>query len=303
VRTDREADVTIVTRHAPALLALAAAVSSVFITSGCAPQTADASGEVVAVVNDQKLSAAQLDQVLRETSSDPATAEQSRHALDTLIDEELLVQSALDNELEADPDVANELARARRRILANAYAERHIYTRSLPDPAEVGNYYREHPALFAERRTYQIAAFTVSSIDVPSSVQRELRRDRGTVDVRRVLEGHHVRFETELLRKTAEQLPLDQLPVFAKASAGDVLVVPGSGGKESLLSLTAIERTPVTFEQAQPLIEQYLVSTRNRAALDGYLKDAKDRARIQYPDNATSGQSLLASNAARSKSP
>ena len=51
----------------------------------------------------------------------------TRQAVDSLINEQLLVKSALDNKLDRDPAVVQALERARRQVLARAYVERLVF--------------------------------------------------------------------------------------------------------------------------------------------------------------------------------
>jgi hypothetical protein len=106
------------------------------------------------------------------------------------------------------------------------------------------------------------------------------------------LAAHKIEAETQPLMRAAEQLPLDEVPQFSAASVGDV-IVQTSPERATLMLVTAIQNSPLTFESAQPIIQQYLSNMRNAQALDAHLKEARAAAKITSTDVA-----LLAGTAA-----
>lgn len=265
--------------------AVALAVISMSGLTGCG-SSAQAGSPAVAVVNDAHISLAQLKQVLDETGPDASPAA-TRHALQALVDEELLVQQALKSDLQHDPAVLQSIERSKRQILAHAYAEKVLFTKTPVAPTAQKTYYDRHPALFADRKTFQIVAFTLDRADLSETARQEFNRCHSPAEVRSVLEKHHIRYETEQLRRAAEQLPLEQLPAFASARVGDVIISNKNRDSQMLMALAAIEKTPITFDRARPVIEQYLVNERNRVALAGYLQNARSAANISYLQDDT----------------
>ena len=270
-------------RNSTRLTAAATAVSAaVVFAAACSQHSADSTAEPIVEVNDRGIAVSQLNQLLHENAADTPTAAITARAIDSLIDEELLVQEALKSNLQRDPTVAQTIERSRRQILAHAYAEQVLFPKTPVTVAEQERYYRENPQLFSQRKTFQITAFTVDHADLDDMTRHELNRCHAVNDVRNVLEKRRIRFETESLRRSAEQLPLEQLPAFSKAQPGDLLLVHREDGRESLMAISTVERTPITFERAKPIIEQYLVNTRNRLAMTEYLKRARAAAKISY---------------------
>jgi hypothetical protein len=54
--------------------------------------------------------------------------------------------------------------------------------------------------------------------------------------------------------------------------------------RATLMLVTAIQTSPLTFESAQPIIQQYLSNMRNAQALDAHLKQARAAAKITTAD-------------------
>jgi EpsD family peptidyl-prolyl cis-trans isomerase len=271
--------------------AIALAIVSLSGLSACG-KSAQAGSPVVAVVNDTHISLSQVKQVLDESGPDASPAA-TRHALQTIVDEELLAQQALKSDLQHDPAVEQSMQRAKRQILAHAYAEKVLFPKTPVTIAAQKSYYEKNPALFANRKTFQIVAYTVDRADLTESARQEFNRCRSPAEVRAVLEKHRIRYESEQLRRSSEQLPLEQLPAFAGAREGDVIIAHKNHDSEMLMALASIERSPITFDRARPVIEQYLINERNRTALASYLQGARSAANISYTQHDDQTQSAI----------
>jgi EpsD family peptidyl-prolyl cis-trans isomerase len=249
-----------------------------------------------------------LNDAIQATGAETATPEATRQAVASLIDEELLVQDALRGKLDRDPSIVQALEHARRQVLARAYAERAIYPKTAISVMEVEKYYRNNPALFENRKLYRGMVFTLQSADVSEALDRDLESAHSADAVRGVLEKHEIRFETQLLDSAAENLPLDKVAQFAQANVGDLLSGRQPNGGSVLISLTSIDPRPLSFERAKPMIENYLLATRNSRTLKEHLKDERAAARISYgagftQDGAEGGPSSAAAQSARQGQP
>ena len=97
-----------------------------------------------------------------------------REVLDRLVDQELAVEKAIEKKLDRSPEVLLALENSRREILARAYVEQ--ITAGVPKPTteEAKKYYAENPALFAERRIYNIQEIVLPAT---AGVAAELTRN------------------------------------------------------------------------------------------------------------------------------
>lgn len=265
----------------PYAIALTAIVIASLLPA-CGSHTASQHSQVVARVNDQDVTLLQLNQVLQSSDGGAATPETVHAAIDSLVDEELLVQQAVKVKLDRDPAIVQAMERSRRQLLAQAYAEKMLYPKERIALAEEESYYKDHPALFENRKLYRITAFTIKSADLSDRLNADLDKAHSVDEVRNVLEKHEIQFETQQLNSTAEEMPLDKVDQFSKAHVGDLLVAAEPDAKTVLMSLASIEERPLTFERAKPLIEQYLLNVRDAQATTAYLQRAKLAAKITY---------------------
>src|SRR5689334_8138215 len=101
-------------------------VCAVLTLTACS-RHAQTNSQVVATVDDREITVSQLNQALAGVNPDALTPALTRQAIDSLVSEELLVRDALQNRLDRDPATVAAIERARRQILAQAYAERVLY--------------------------------------------------------------------------------------------------------------------------------------------------------------------------------
>jgi peptidyl-prolyl cis-trans isomerase C len=239
--------------------------------------------QVAAVVNDKEITVTQLNRVLQTTGLQEVTPELTRKALESLTDEELLVQAALKQKIDRDPAFVQSLEQARRRLLAQIFAERSVYPKSIISADEVAEYYRSEPLLFSDRKKFLVTTFLADRTDITAGVDAELEHVTSVDDVRGILDRHAIKYVTQMASVVPEQVPLNQLPRFTKAAVGDLFINEQNGGKVMLMSVTGIEKdVPLTLERARPMIEGYLRNSRNKEATQAYLRQAKATAQISY---------------------
>jgi hypothetical protein len=129
--------------------------------------------------------------------------------------------------------------------------------------------------------------FTVKASELLPAVRSELSGTHSVDGVSKVLAAHNLPFETQSLSRGAEQLPLEDLPKFEAAKVGDVVPLQASQGRVPLMLVMGIQDSPISVDRAQPIIQQYLVNTRNARALEEHLKQARATAKIDYFDSVS----------------
>ena len=257
------------------------------LLTACGGGKSGQTSQVVAKVDDSEITVSQLSDALASRGGEGVSPDVTRQAVDSLIDEQLLVKAALDNKLDRDPAVVQALERMRRQVLARAYLERLVFPRDTISAAEQIEYYKQHPALFEKRKMFQVMVYTVKSPELPATVSAELTSAHTVDEVAKVLSAHNVPYESQSLTRGAEQLPLRDLPKFEVAKVGDVVALEGSQGRVPLMLIMGIQDSPIGVDRAQPIIQQYLVNTRNARAIEDHLKQARATAKIAYFDSVT----------------
>jgi EpsD family peptidyl-prolyl cis-trans isomerase len=258
--------------HKPVLaMMLVAAVGAAVSCS----RTEDAS--VAARVNGYALPLTRLPEQPAERAGE-ATA----RALDKAIDQELLVQGALDKKLDKDPRISQAIENARRQILAQAYVDRVVAPATASSNKEIREFYQRNPALFAQRRVYR---FQEVSVEAPADKLEPLKEHASSAkDVGQLtawLKEQKVPFNVAVAVRPAEQVPLQYLPRLAEMKDGDIAVLPTPRGA-SVLQLVHAQEAGLSEAQAAPVIERFLASRRRLQLAEQHVARLREKAKIEY---------------------
>jgi EpsD family peptidyl-prolyl cis-trans isomerase len=254
------------------------------LLAGCGDKKDKPATQTAARVNKEEITvhqinaALQLQRGLKPEQVDAA----SRRVLERLIDQELALQVAAELKLDRDARVVQAIDAARRDIIARAYAEKVSEGASKSTPAEVKKYYDDNPALFKERRIYQLQELVVqASADQTNMLRTKLAAAKNVNEFIDYLKASNLQYSANQAVRAAEQLPLVSLDAFAKMKDGQMEFSPSPTGAR-IVVLAGSRLQPVEFDQASPRIEQYLLEQRKRELVLKDLKEQRAAAKIQY---------------------
>lgn len=276
-------------RSSRPLLASAIAAALVFGLPACSRQDGAAGGQatqVAAKVGDTEISVHQINQVLNRTAMEEPSAETlqtaSRQILERLIDQQVAVNAATEENLQRSPEVIAAIEAARREVLARAYLQKLAANAPKASPEEVAGYYRDHPALFAERRVFNIQEVRVTDASAVLADLRSLAEQGKTVDeVAEVLRGKQVPFNTSAASRSAEQLPLDVLPRFHALKDGQAQVFE-SGKAATFVRVVSSQTDTMTEQEAAPVIEKFLNNRYLNQTVQQEIKRLREATTIAY---------------------
>ena len=264
-------------------LALALVATAVLL-SACGEKKDAAASQTAAKVNKDEVTVHQINFVLQQQRNlRPEQAEAaSKQVLERLIDQQLALQKAEETKVDRDPRVMQQLEAARREVIARAYLEKVGEAAPKPTPEEIKKYYDEKPALFSQRRIYQIQEIGVEApADRLPELRAKLAAAKNINEFVEYLKASGLRFSGNQAVRAAEQLPLNSLEALAKMQDGQAMVVPTPTGAQVVV-LAGSRMQPVTEEQARPAIEQFLVNERRRKLVEDDLKAMRTAAKIEY---------------------
>lgn len=263
---------------------LAVAMVGTSLLAGCGDKKEGQPTQAAAKVNKEELTVHQINAVLaRQRALPPEQADEAaRRVLEGLIDQELAVQKAAEMRLDRDPRVVQAIEAMRREIIARAYVEKIGEAAGRPSAAEVKKYYDDNPALFRERRVFQIQEFNVqAAAEQVAALRDRLQVAKAPLDLAQLLRADGLKFNTAQTVRAAEQVPLDRLPQLAALKDGQALVTPVPGGA-SIVQLVASRAQPIDEGKAAPAIEQFLLNDRKRRLVSQDLKALRNAAKIEY---------------------
>ncbi len=269
-------------RRGPQLvLALLAAAA---LLAACGEKKDAAASQTAAKVNKDEVTVHQINFVLQQQRNlRPEQAEAaSKQVLERLIDQQLALQKAEETKLDRDPRVMQQLEAARREVIARAYLEKVGEAAPKPTPEEIKKYYDEKPALFSQRRIYQIQEIGIEATpDKLPELREKLGSAKNINEFVEYLKTSGLRFSGNQAVRAAEQLPLNSLDALSKMKDGQAMLVPTPQGVQVVV-LAGSRMQPVTEEQARPAIEQFLVNERRRKLVEDDVKAMRAAAKIEY---------------------
>ena len=242
---------------------LALPVLAALVLAACGGGGGDKATQTAAKVNKEEITVHQINFVLqRQQGLKPEQAEAaSRQVLERLIEQEIAVQQAEEQKLDRDPRVVQQIEAAKREILARAYAERIGETAAKPNAEEVSKYYNDNPALFAERRIYNLQEIAVEAKPEQfDELRAKLGAAKNLQEFLEHLKANDIRFAGNQAVRTAEQLPLQALPTMARLQDGQSIVTRTANGM-TVLVLAGSRSQPVELERAKPSIEAFLTNS------------------------------------------
>ena len=280
--------------------------SGASLALGACGQHSSGSSQVAVKVNKDEITVLQLNQQiarlpnLQQDQRDAAT----RRVITGLIDQELLVQQALEHKLDRDPEVLGTLEAARRQVLAQAYVQRVLGPQAKPTDQEIKQYYADNPALFGERKLYRLQELTIQGTSEQiKSLEDHQKNVKSLSELAIWLKENKLNFNVESAVRSAEQLPIDRLAQIAKMKDGEVALFPGGETRASALQVMATQVQPVDDKQAAPPIEQFLTNRKRDQLAQEEIKRLREAAKIEYVGDFAKYSAAAESAAAATAAP
>lgn len=244
--------------------------------------------QVAAKVGSEEISVHQINFVLSRTNTANSTPENAQRlrqeVLEKLIDQQLAVDQALEKKLDRSPEVVSQLEAARREVLARAYVQQLAGALPKPSTDEAKKYYADNPALFAERRVFNLQEILLpaaAGAEVISQVRALVTAGKSMEDIALWLKGRNVRFGGNSATRSAEQIPLELLKTVHALKDGQTTVIGNPQGI-TVLRVASSQSAPVAEAAALPRIQQFLANQRGAEAVGKAIKDLRAKTTVTY---------------------
>lgn len=238
-------------------------------------------GQVLARVNGDEISIHQFNFAMAQAAVRPQTSADQAELLDKLIDRQLAIQQALEKKLDRRPEVMMRLEEARRDILADAYAKDLSAANLGPTSDDVAKYFREHPALFGERKIYRLREISLTN-DAPAlpEVQQRLDKKQDLSDVLAWLRQQPGAFTDQMVIRPAEQLPIEVAVRLHEVAPGEVIAfrLPRA---LVVYQIQSAEVVPLPWAAAAPVIKEHLKKQHDFESLNKVLAQLRSKAKIE----------------------
>lgn len=265
---------------------LSAALVAAIAVGGCSSNAkTEETTQVVAKVNDDEITVSQLNFALSrmQFKSEEEVRAASRQILDSLIDQQLLLQQAKEQKLDRDPRVVQAMEHAKNRVLAQAYLDQNAASMPAVSKEETAKFYSEHPELFKKRRVYRFQELAIGALtaEQQKTLQGKLAGTPNLNNISAWLKAEKVAFNAETIIKPAEQVPMGLLEKMRDAKDGFIVAIP-QGNRIQLVQLVSAQSAPMNEEQAAPFIARFIQQKQRNDSAVSNLKRLKDSASIEY---------------------
>jgi EpsD family peptidyl-prolyl cis-trans isomerase len=241
-----------------------------------------ATGQSVAVVNGEEISAGELNSELQQANVPPSADQKlaRQQLLQGLIDRRLLAQEARKNGIDKSPEFLSRQRRMTDELLISMNAERQAGSQKLPDQAAVDAFIAQNPDAFARR---QILTLQQIAIDPPSDPKALAPlADAHSLDaVAETLTRLKIPFTRATGKLDTGSVPPDALKRIFALPATEPFVLPANG---KLYANVIVGREPVAMSQ-DDMRKAAMTAMRQqntRTGLASEIKQLRSKAKIEY---------------------
>lgn len=261
--------------------------ATLLVLGGCGDKKKDKdkpASQTAAKVNKEEITVHQINFVLQQQRglAPEQAASASKQVLERLVDQELSLQKAQEQKIDRDPRVVQQLEASRREIIARAYIEKIASGAPKPTPAEIKAYYDAHPALFKDRRVYNLQELAIDAKpEQLPLLKTKLSEAKDIADFINFLKANDFKFSANQAVRAAEQLPMDTVSKFAEMKDGQSMFNQSATGAQVVVVVASRSQT-VDEARAGPAIDQFLLNERKRKLVDDDLKALRSSAKVEY---------------------
>ena len=249
------------------------------LVSGCQKK---AEGQAVAVVNNDEITASELNAELtsQNASAGSTTQEARAQVLEKLIDRRLLVQQAKADGLDKSPEFLNQERRATEDLLIKMLISRKVNTSQLPSPAEISRYEASRPEIFTSRETWTLNQI-VFPIPKDKALSPKLDAAQSLDEIAQILTGAGIQFTRATRKVDTAVFPHAIYAQIAALKPGEPFIAPGPG-KAVASVIAARESNPLTPEQARQVALNAMKRDQVSKFVQDRVKNLKATAKIEY---------------------
>jgi EpsD family peptidyl-prolyl cis-trans isomerase len=219
-------------------------------------------GQVIAHVGPDDVTQQELDNELRlaNVPADKRSDEIVKAVLSRLIERKYLVQQAVAAKLDREPTVHLDLLRSREQILAGAYVQRDLSTKtSAISKAEIDAYIQSHPAQFAKRQLIQIEQISFPPQKDMESISAATKDMKSLDQVEAKLKELGIKFNRGTGTLDSATIPPDLLKPLEARKPDDIFLIR-SRTSASFFKVISLDESPLTGGNADQFAKRELAT-------------------------------------------
>ena len=255
------------------------AIVLAFIVSSCERK---AEGQTVAVVNNEEITAADLNAELasQNISGAAATKEARNEALQRLIYRRLLEQQARSDGLDKSPEFLNQQRRMTENLLINMLVSRQVNTAQVPTPAQISQYEASHPGMFAKREIWTLQQI-IYPLPKDPALKAKISAANTLDEVAQALTAAGVQFTRASRQIDSAVIPPDNYAQIVALKPGEPFIANGPD-KAAASAISARQPAPLPEDKARQVALNGIRREQVNKFISDRVKSLQSKAKIQY---------------------
>ena len=239
-------------------------------------------GQTVAVVNNEEITASDLNAELSNAnvSAADATKDVRAQALQRLIDRRLLAQQAKSDGLDKSPEFLNQQRRMNEELLINMLISRQANTAQVPSAAEIAQFEASHPGMFAKREIWSLQQI-IYPLPKDATVTAKIAAAKSLDEVAQALTAARIQFTRANKQFDSAMLPPALYTQLGSLAPGEPFIAPGPD-KAVASVISARQSAPLNPDQQRQVALSQMRGEKVKQLLGQRLKDLKAKAKIEY---------------------
>ena len=241
-----------------------------------------ASGQTVAVVNNEEITAAELNSVLTNNQNlAGANTKAARDAaLQELISRKLLVQQAKADGLDKAPEFINQVRRSTEDILINMLVSRRLNTAQVPSATDIASFEASHPELFGKREIWTLNQI-IYPLPKDPTLSAKLSAAKSLDEIAQDLTAAGVQFTRDTKKIDTAVFPHTVYGQVAGLKTGEPFIAPGPDRAVANV-ITTREPQTQTPDQERALALNAMRREQVNKIVQDRVNSLRASAKIQY---------------------
>ena len=250
-----------------------------------------ATGQTVAVVNGEEITAGELNAELAAANLPPTADKEVRtQLLQNIINRRLMAQRAREMGVDKSPDYLTKKRQLDEQLLISLSAERQADTTSLPDPKAIDAFIAANPGMFQNRQSLSLQQLQFPVPEDPK-VQAQLKEAHSLDAITAALQGANLPFTRGSSKVDTGTLPTPVLAQINALPAGEPFIVPANGQMVASV-IVGRDPLPVSADQSRKLAIEGMRKEGVSKRMEKELEQQRANAKIEYqpgyaPNSAT----------------
>jgi EpsD family peptidyl-prolyl cis-trans isomerase len=255
------------------------AIVLAFVVSSCQRK---AEGQTVAVINNEEITAADLNAELASENlpASSATKEARAAALQLLVNRRLLEQQARSEGIDKSPEFLNRERRADEQLLIGMLVSRQVNTAQVPTPDQISKFEADHPGVFSKREIWTLQQ-VIYPLPKNEALKAKIDAANTLDEVTQALNAAGVQFTTATRQVDSAMIPPNNYAQIMTLKPGEPFIA--NGPEKAVASvITARQAAPLPEDKARQIALDGIRRDQVNKFISDRVKSLKAKAKIEY---------------------